>query len=588
MYDALGRMTNQLDWLGNQMSFVYDNANRLISRAYPNGLVQTNSFDNAGRINGLSYETGGSTPLIALSYAYDRNGNKTNSTEAGTYNWPLPALTDEKAAFSPSGRLQTRQIQNNSVSSNQDSTMTYAYDPSGNMTNAASPQESYAFTYDEDNRVMTVNWVAGTTNTTIVNQYDSFGRRISRTLDNATTAYVLDLSGNMERILCDLNQDLTMTYYIHAPDLCYKIDYPSGTLTCFHADAQANIIATTDTNQNLLSEYAYTPYGRCLGSTNLQSQISNSYTFVGSQGVMEELPNLYFMRARYYSGESGTFVSADSVKHIGMGEKPLAYLYCGGNPLCRIDPTGNSFFDPPVSDYAGASSEAQAAYFSGYSEGLTIAIDRYKDAASHAIMIPVDMFTVNVKGGVSDASGLLGDFAESVGLARTGAALNAVSTGIGLYSSAEDLTELVNNFSEVQSGLSTLIDKIASDPNVLLGVLQEDTPAASTITGVLSTGLQIGFDNVMDSIGNIHGGMSGRVPTLAASHATLTTALTSEQPAKASNQSGSTSSSVSAQGQALNNLVDSFAGPNLTAAQSQAIAGVIKAFSTPASSGGHH
>jgi hypothetical protein len=34
---------------------IKDAADRLIRRAYPNGVVQTNTFDSAGRLTGLSH-----------------------------------------------------------------------------------------------------------------------------------------------------------------------------------------------------------------------------------------------------------------------------------------------------------------------------------------------------------------------------------------------------------------------------------------------------------------------------------------------------------------------------------------------------
>ena len=55
---------------------------------------------------------------------------------------------------------------------------------------------------------------------------------------------------------------------------------------------------------------------------------------------MEELPNLYFMRARYYSAEAGVFLSTDPVKHIGPKWQPIAYGYANGNPLAFTDPNG--------------------------------------------------------------------------------------------------------------------------------------------------------------------------------------------------------------------------------------------------------
>ncbi len=362
-YDALSRLTNQVDWAGRKMSYAYDVAGRLISRSYPNGVVQTNSFDNASRITGLSYFTSSNQPTtinIALAYAYDHNGNKTSSNEKGTLNWAMPTLADENARYTASGRLIDRSI-NNTVS-NTLNTIAYNYDPSGNMTNAVMASggtnaQFWKFTYDEDNRVTSVGWDAGITAKAIANRYDALGRRISKTVDGTENRYVLDISGNMERILCDFNSSGGITaYYIHGPDLCYKVDV-SANLICYHADALGNIISLTGTGGTNLAQYAYTPYGRSLGSTNFQGSgfSSQLFTFVGSQGVMEELPGLYFMRARYYSADAGLFLSTDPVKHIGPGWKPTAYGYANCNPIYFSDPSGNyALWDDAIAIGGGA------------------------------------------------------------------------------------------------------------------------------------------------------------------------------------------------------------------------------------------
>jgi RHS repeat-associated protein len=345
-YDALGRLTNQVDRAGRQMSYTYDLADRLQTRRYPNGVVQTNGFDDAGRLTGLSYASPNistNSPIqIALSYAYDSNGNKTGDGESGTFNWPVPSLTDDNSQFTAAGRLKSRQIQNNSAISNQLSQITYNYDANGNMTNASGNGQAWTLAYDEDNRTTSIQWDAGITSKNITNRYDAFGRRISKTTDGVTTGYVLSLVGGMEKVLCDLDGNGNVTaWYVHGPDLCYRVDSTNG-LLCYHADAMGNIIALTDGNTNLVAQYAYTPYGRSLGSTNLLSLISNPYLFVGSQGVMEEsdIPNLFFMRARYYSADAGVFLSTDSIKKVGPGWKPVLYMYSNANPLSKTDSTG--------------------------------------------------------------------------------------------------------------------------------------------------------------------------------------------------------------------------------------------------------
>ena len=340
-YDALNRLTNQVDWAGRTVNYAYDSASRLIRRAYPNGVVQTDSFDNVGRVTSLSYapSTSRSNSVnAALTYAYDRNGNKTGCGERGTFAWPMPSLVDETSRFTPAGRITNRLDALNPANN-----FTYQYDASGNMINASGGGQTWALTYDEDNRTTSVHWqVLPLTDKLITNRYDALGRRVSRTLDAVETRYVLDLQGSMERIICDTDAAGTITaWYIHGPDLCYKVDATNG-LTCFHADAQANVIAVTDGGTNLVAQYAYTPYGRSLGSTNFQAQLSNPYLFVGSQGVMEEVPGVYFMRARYYSAETGVFLSTDQIKKIGPGWKPTVYTYSDSRPLALYDPSGQS------------------------------------------------------------------------------------------------------------------------------------------------------------------------------------------------------------------------------------------------------
>jgi RHS repeat-associated protein len=343
-YDVLGRLTNQTDWANRQTTYTYDLQDRLIGRMYPNGIAQSNAFDSAGRILSLNYTLASyasNSINIALTYAYDRSGNKTGGGESGTFNWPLPSLTDDQSSFTPSGRLIKRQITESSPS-NSVNTIAYQYDASGNMTNAAGDGQSWALTYDEDNRTTSINWDCGITSKIVTNRYDALGRRISETVDGATSGYVLDLSGGMERVLCDLDGNGNVTaWYVHGPDLCYKVD-ATNNLTCYHADATGNIIALTGTNGTSLAEYAYTPYGRSLGSTNIQTQVPNPYLFVGSQGVQEEsaIPNLYFMRARYYSANAGVFLSTDPEKHIGSGWEPTPYDYASLNPKSNVDPRG--------------------------------------------------------------------------------------------------------------------------------------------------------------------------------------------------------------------------------------------------------
>jgi RHS repeat-associated protein len=331
-YDPVGRLTRQTDWAGRQVNYAWDKMNRLVSRQYPNGIVQTNSYDAAGRLTRLAHGTPAGGPLVALEYAFDRNGNKISHDESGTLNWAVPPPLDEHTALTAAGRLVAR-----TDALDPGNGYAYTYDDSGNLLAAVGPAESYALAYDEDNRALSVAWQTNGVVRTVQNRYDALGRRVSKTDNGIQTRYVLDLSGKMERVLCDLDASGRIAaWYVHGPDLCYKVD-ADGNLSVYLPDAQANVVAVADGDANLVARYAYTPYGRLLGVEGMET---DPYRFVGSQGVMQDLPGLYFMRARYYAAAEGVFLSVDPVRNIGPTWTSAAYLYAGANPMTYMDPDG--------------------------------------------------------------------------------------------------------------------------------------------------------------------------------------------------------------------------------------------------------
>lgn len=332
--DALGRITGMTDWGGRVSAFTYDAAGRLATRSYPNGITQTNTFDNSGRQTGLSYKRQSEAqPFIALSYAYDRNGNKTSSEEKGLLPWTPPPRQDVAAAYTPSGRLISRTDTGDSPA-----TYSYTYDPSGNMTFSTGAGKTYQLSYDENNRTTSIRLTqTPLAEQFIQNRYDALGRRVSRTLNGTETRYILNLAGDMERILCDATSNGTLTaFYIHAPGgLLYKVD-ASNNVTAYHADAMANVVSLTSGTGTEIAQHAYSPYGVTLAEIGA----ANAYKFVGNQGVMEELPGLYFMRARYYSVAESVFLGVDSFRPIAAGWKPTAFEYARSNPLSFVDSNG--------------------------------------------------------------------------------------------------------------------------------------------------------------------------------------------------------------------------------------------------------
>ncbi|MFA5424205.1 MAG: RHS repeat-associated core domain-containing protein [Phycisphaerae bacterium] len=84
--------------------------------------------------------------------------------------------------------------------------------------------------------------------------------------------------------------------------------------------------------------YTYNPFGELI-ATETTEDTENGFMFTGQQFDSEI--NQYYLRARQYEPHLGRFVSRDPV--LGKFEEPLTlhkYLYCGNDPLNRIDPAG--------------------------------------------------------------------------------------------------------------------------------------------------------------------------------------------------------------------------------------------------------
>ena len=65
---------------------------------------------------------------------------------------------------------------------------------------------------------------------------------------------------------------------------------------------------------------------------------------------------LYYLESRYYNPELGRMMSADSLSVLGMSKTTLndktLYNYCDGNPVGRVDQSGNFWAGAIFGGYA--------------------------------------------------------------------------------------------------------------------------------------------------------------------------------------------------------------------------------------------
>jgi RHS repeat-associated protein len=77
---------------------------------------------------------------------------------------------------------------------------------------------------------------------------------------------------------------------------------------------------------------AYDDFGNL--ATNSTETIANPFRYVGKFGVQTDLPDLLYMRARYYVPSVGRFITHDPIGGLNL------YAYVGNNPINFMDPKG--------------------------------------------------------------------------------------------------------------------------------------------------------------------------------------------------------------------------------------------------------
>jgi len=91
-----------------------------------------------------------------------------------------------------------------------------------------------------------------------------------------------------------------------------------------------------DGTDDVVKSYTYEAYGKTSGT----GTFVNSFAYTGA--VNDEETGLVYMNARYYDPDTGRFISQDTYRGDGETFWNL-YLYCNGDPVNCVDPTGHTY-----------------------------------------------------------------------------------------------------------------------------------------------------------------------------------------------------------------------------------------------------
>ena len=134
-------------------------------------------------------------------------------------------------------------------------------------------------------------------------------------------------------------------------DLFKSVDTFSTSITSGKAqriyylqDELGSPIKLLDESGKVKSNLAYDAFGKPLFSAYL-SEIKARYNIFAYTGYQyDDTTGLMYAQARYYMPEVGRFISEDAYKGIAADTQSLNwYVYCNGNPVGFVDPSGNYY-----------------------------------------------------------------------------------------------------------------------------------------------------------------------------------------------------------------------------------------------------
>lgn len=360
-YDAAGRLST-VSYNGSQIvAYDYDADGRLIKEANGNGTTTTYSYDTRGQLTAIvnlavegtessayrySYDVAGQRVGMQTShgdwvYGYDASGQLTSAQFSVNSTGVAAGLGDKSLiyAYDAAGNrtsvtedgVQTLYTSNTLNQYTRVGDTTYTYDADGNQISKTVGEETWTYSYNEDNRLERITAPDGAITQY---EYDVFGNRSAVVEDGVRTEFLIDpFALGMGSPVVEYRAGERVASYLYGLNVIAQ--QTSGEVYFFEGDAVGSVTGMTGASGAQANAYVYDPFGRQLLE---QETVANRFEFNGLFGIEEVGASLSFMRARLYEAETGRFTAEDPLWL--SGDAANLYRFAENDPIHALDPTG--------------------------------------------------------------------------------------------------------------------------------------------------------------------------------------------------------------------------------------------------------
>ena len=269
------------------------------------GAVTSYTYDSLKRLTS-AVEKSGTTTTASWTYAYDKAGNRTTQTRAGSTG---------AAAGTTSYTYNTA----NQLTGSTAATTAYQYDAAGNQKiNGANGQVA---SYNTRQAVSAIG----------SSSYSSFGQGNAETVARSTSTSTYT---NASLGLMSESSSAGVTAFTRntAGEIVASRG-PGAANAYFVLDSLGSVVGLFDKAGAFSGGYAYAPYGETRATSNSVATNANPLRYIA--GYFDASVNLYRLGARYYDPAQGRFTQYDPT-----GQEANPYGYAGSDPTNYSDPSG--------------------------------------------------------------------------------------------------------------------------------------------------------------------------------------------------------------------------------------------------------